>query len=316
MSTVASRALSKTNRKDLIKIKVDDVHTYKAECGACGGTNKSGYFKLAISSIAVSGTGTSAGETFKITAKVPNHHPSNDTKIVNDQEPATNVASVTADKSSYIFAVNHGVPGPSVFVDGDGTWDLLHVTVELNEDTPITNFVVTITYTITWTEIDLTTNAYTERTLVTSVSKDRKKHEGRIIRSTPSGQGYYRLQLKKLVTEVTNENEDFEDSVPLFSVYNVPSPSSYGVKYPIMQHPTGKGSSVTKTYNPKLAALIVAVNSDKPDGNMAVVPQNDAGTAADKVHGAEVCLEKKPEWPCDDDVTATLTYTFDFETVA
>lgn len=96
------------------------------------------------------------------------------------------------------------------------------------------------------------------------------------------------------------------DQVPNFSIVNDPLPGAYGTQNAVINHPCSKTPG-TKTYKKKL--MIYAVNSGKLDGNANNRPSSN-GTTGTKVNVlARAILQKVPDWPCDDDVNATFTFT-------
>lgn len=309
MSTVTTRPLSATRLKDLVSIKVDP-EPYKTDC--CHG--KFGYFKVAIDSIIFTGTGTNATDKVKVDIRPPQYHPDNATPLCDQKEVASNAGSMTPTVAAFITALNNGNPGPSAFAQGDGSWDLLHVKAELPAGTAITNFTVTVTYTLTFVEIDPTALSYTDKTLTVSVTKDRKAQDADISIATQTGNGYLVFQAKKLDTLI-GDNEGEGDSVPEFSVIGTPTYTSYGAPAALVQHPTSKSSSASRVYDKKKSTYIVAVNQGKVDGNARKEPYH-SGTAGNQFKVCTVVLQKKDEWPCDDDVDATLTFTLDFVSVA
>lgn len=96
------------------------------------------------------------------------------------------------------------------------------------------------------------------------------------------------------------------DQVPKFTVLNEPFPGGYGSNKLIIDHGTSKVSG-TKTYTKKL--MIFAVNNGKLDGNANKRVSNNGSTGSSLNVLLKAVLQKIPEWPCDDDVTGTVTFT-------
>ena len=92
------------------------------------------------------------------------------------------------------------------------------------------------------------------------------------------------------------------DSVPMFTIKNAKSGAAKDIV--LIQHPLAKRSG-TRTYTKKL--MIFAINSGKVDGNGTNVKATTS-----QVNFLDVQVQKIKEWPCDDKVDLTLTYTTSF----
>lgn len=150
-----------------------------------------------------------------------------------------------------------------------------------------------------------------------------KKYDEAVVTIDPSAltgkKGYVVVSLTSLATVVKDIPTDGlpynytptyigpnGDQVPRFTVKNSPNGGDYGSEHNIIQHPLSKLPG-TKTYVDKL--FVFAVNDGKLDANASTRPSNNGTTGTNTNLLIRAILEKLPEWPCDDDVTATLTFT-------
>lgn len=96
------------------------------------------------------------------------------------------------------------------------------------------------------------------------------------------------------------------DQVPNFTVLNDALPGGYGGYNKIIDHPMSKIAG-TKTY--KGICFIFAVNDGKLDANANTRVSNNGVTGTTFHVLLRAIIQKLDEWPCDDDVIATLTFT-------
>jgi hypothetical protein len=185
------------------------------------------------------------------------------------------------------------------------------------------NCEVTVDYTLTFTEVDITSLGSTHVATGNAVLNvtDEKKSSSQKISAKVETCGAYVLVPQTLTTVLNDAVAgDFskEDSVPLFLMANIPTVNSYGQQYGLINHPVSKSSSSVKTY--KKTAMVYAVNASKIDANANngkdsyVVANTGSPTATETsvFDIAGVLLRKIQEWPCDDTVQSTLNYKLKF----
>ncbi len=293
MSTLVSRSLSASATKDKLAIKAQS-QTYK---------DKWGVFKLTITSYqANAGAGV-------VDIRPAQYNPDNDSIIVD--EAAVSDTSLHYVLKDYFFSVNNGVPGPSVKVQEDGTWDLVHFSLTRTSGT----IQVTVTYTLAFTDLTPVSNPGDTGTLTLSVDNVRLTDNAFVTSAASTftdKQGYVVAQLNDLHTTVIDEPDDVTDpvagdSVPMFSVINDITPGGSGSTTPLVAHSTTKVSG-DKTYDKTL--LVFAVNSGQIDANARNVK-----ATTDFKSFLETKLDKLSDYPCDDEVTCIVDYALTFTEV-
>ncbi len=306
MTTAVTRYIGKTDRMDKVAVKVDALD-YK---------DKWGIIKVSVTNYIIANDNSETGTPTVGTVDIrnPQFNADNDNAIVDNATIANKSTTVSVTKD-YFFAVNNGVIGPGAFVQPDGTWDLLHLTFKLDDafDPGVAHYHVTITYTLTYTDLTPSSNPTDTSTLALNVD-NKKLSDSSFIQtaaSTYSGlNGRVLIQINALdsvVQDIPNDgtdNADVPDSVPLFTVTSMKSPVGFGDNVSIINHPQTKVSG-TKTYSKML--MIFAVNGGKIDGNAT----NSKGST-NMVTFAECRLAKLPEWPCNDITTGTVHFTNSF----
>jgi hypothetical protein len=142
MATVVTRSIGGTkDRKDRVAIKVDK-ETY---------AEKWGLISVNVASYYPTTGGSTVANAGKLTIKAPNYNEDCDFKVLDEDTVASNTYNSGSPKTvdvDYHFAVNNGVPGPSVRQNPDGSWDLLDVYFEQPEDNALSAHTVTVTYTV------------------------------------------------------------------------------------------------------------------------------------------------------------------------
>jgi hypothetical protein len=308
MSTIVTRSLGGNDNYDRQAVKVDSS-AYAAKWGV---------IEVTLTNYITAGSGTLGGN---VDVRSPNYNVENDDIFVNNTAIGTSGATTSITKKAYI-AVNNGVVGPSALVNPDGTWDLLWLTYTQAANNAQTNTNVTLTYTIAFTDLTpSTTNPSNTGTLSLSLDNVKVKDKAYvgIAASSLSGlNGRVTAQINSLaitsidkpLSQVTNINPNVPygamgDSVPVFTVMNEKSDGNvFTIQGVLISHPTSKVSG-TKTYVQQF--MVFAVNAGKIDGNAKNVNMTNPQALT-----LRCALEKLPDWPCDDTVTATIGYTIGF----
>lgn len=313
MSTIVTRALGGYDNFDRQAIRVD-ANNYR---DLTTGFGKWGIIEIVLTSYAVAGSGTLAGH---IDLRSPNYNVETDDILVNNVAIPSSPGTVPITKKVYI-AVNAGVPGPSVLVNPDGTWDLLWLTYTQTPNNAQTNTVVTVTYTLS-AFLDLTTTVNPANTSTFSLAIDNVKTSARnyigVAASSLTGQnGRILAQINTLAITTIDRPvplvTDFaplpierpEDYVPFFEVINAKTETNVFTGQGVLaSHPVSKLAG-TKTYYQ--CYMIFAVNTGKVDGN-------GRNFAMSNSQALMLCctLYKDPSWPCDDTVTGVVGYTATF----
>jgi hypothetical protein len=116
--------------------------------------------------------------------------------------------------------------------------------------------------------------------------------------------GFLKVIINSLACVVIDEPKSVEepnalDGTPVFQIANEKSVN--GGSTVLAGHPTSKISG-TRTYTDTL--FIFAVNNGKIDANALNFKATE-----NRKHLLRAILAKVPQYPCDDEVTATLDYT-------
>lgn len=320
MSSISTQVLSGDNLNDMISISVDPALTYSSAIPA----NTSGYFLVTIDSVSYSVTAENAAEeTFSIDLSVPQFNAQNDTAIIDNLEVAiTGTGSPQTDvvfewmsgsnQGKYVFAVNQGIPSPSAFVQGDGTWDLLQCKVNVpSSTTTISSLVVTVDYDVEFVEVLATGTAagsLVNREIALHVTHQDKPVDNVKV-SLDVGTmhvGVVRFVAVDLETAISNQGDTFIDSVPEFYIGNIPTVNGWGSFQTLVRHPISKSSTHTKTYD-ETKYFLFAVNDNKIDGNGYNESESEStGSLETKLSLMNVSLFKNPAFPCDDMVDGTF----------
>ncbi len=307
MATVTTRSISGKDRWDKIAVKVDPT-AYE---------EKWGVLQVTVTQIDW-GTGSDSGDYGTVDVRVPQYNPDNDT-ILLDHFDLTTSGGTESIGQKYFIAVNNGVPGPAAFVEPDGTWDLMHLSFELPEDNELDPLTVTLTYSVSFTDLTPVSNPSDDGTLDLAIDNVKTADSVYITEpaSTFSGKcGYVIAQINDLHTVVNDRPDDDTlidapsrtDSVPLFTIVNERTPVGFGKSLELVKHPMTKVSG-SKTYDETL--LVFAVNNGKVDGNATNVKASD-----NYARFLRATLQKIQNWTCDDWVDSTLDYALDFTEVA
>lgn len=317
MATITTRTLAGSDILDRIAVKVQGS-SY---------VGKSGIFKVHVTSYSY--TCGSDGGDLMIDIRVPQYCPICDTIIVDsvtkDQGLGVGSPSTVTVGTDYYIALNNGVPGPSAFVQGDGTWDLMWCSVQATVGT--TSAALTLTYTITFEDYADFTGSPSSNTVAVGIQYDKTYDSNKIsaiFDDYDSGVGCVAIKIVSLANVTSTGNPlyrtlnlgnvpvDFSNgSVPMFAVSNIIFPNTFGYKRDIVKHPISKTTGTTSylenlsIYETHSNVMIFAFNGGKVDGN-ARLAKSAAGNTFDFMV-AEIAV--MPEWPTYDTVAGTLTYT-------
>ncbi len=250
-------------------------------------------------------------EKVKIDVRPPLFNAENDRPVVDNALVETDDQSTTVTNGTTVVAVVNGLPGPSVFVQGDDTWDVLHIKTELPAGTAATNFVLTVTYTATFTEIT-SFSGLTSGSVALNVNDDKQVSAAALTVTPSTGTGVYVLLPVTLET-LLDDKANSGDSVPNFSVNTVPTVGSFSNGVNIVSHPISKSSTHTKSY-PTSTVWIYAVNGGKIDASGTAALVNKDGTSSTVHILGTATLGRLPEWASDVEVSATFSYKYGFVT--
>ncbi len=301
MATVSTRALSSSRPNDFLTISVDHA------ANDPNGDGKTGYYKVLINSVTWTGTGLAPDQSVTVDIRAPQFSGQNDTALVDNVSVASDVGSLTPAKTKQVLAVVGSNPGPSAFAQGDGTWDLLNIKTSVGSFTEVTNFVLTVDYTLTWHEVD-STDFGTLNSNSVSLHVDNDKEADVVGITSTVGTGYGLLVfLPVSVVTAIDDGDLAGDSVPNFNVASAATAGGYSFGFSILSHPISKSSNHTKSY-PTKGAMVYAVNDGKIDGNGSSVTINNSGTVSHQNILGDASLYRVAEWPSDDTVDATFNY--------
>ena len=285
------------------------------------GPNKWGVFEIDITSYSWANTNTTTASlnVGTIDVRVPQFNSANDWAIA-DKVLLTNEAGSTSVSKKYFISVNNGMPGPAVFVQPDGSWDLMYLNFDSLSGADVSNqYHATLTYTISY--IDLTpgisfssnppvisTNPSDTGTLGLAVNNTRLTDSAYITDQSTTytnKDGYVVVQLNGLQTTaidtpIDSRNVTANDSVPLFSVTPTSTPGFVNAS-PVVKFPCRK---ITGYRHFVEKIMVFAVNNGFVDGNGSTVK-----SANSFPNFMRVDLMKLPNWPCDDDYNVTLHYS-------
>lgn len=290
------------------------------------GPNKWGIIEINLTSYSWANTNVSTASLNIgiLDIRVPQFNSSNDWAVAN-KVLLTNEAGSVSINQKYYISVNNGMPGPSVFIQPDGSWDLMYLSLDLLADADTTNeYNATLTYTITYTDLTtaltftgnppvISTNPADTGTLSLSVNSSRLSDSAyitdQVTNYTAMG-GYTVVQLNSLEcldidtpidsVLVNGTNPTPNDSVPMFTVTPTVTPG-FSSNSPIVSFPCRKVSG-NRTFAQKL--MVYAINAGVVDGNGSLVK-----SANSFPNFMRVDLNKMPEWACDDDYNIILHYS-------
>lgn len=317
MTTISTRPLSAARPNDHLSITFDPAYSN------VGG--QSGYIKVVVSSIIWTGTGLSTTEQVLVDARSGLFDGASDVPLVKNVSIPTNTQVVTTTQNTLIVAVNRGVPGPNVSINGDGTWDVLNVITQLPGGTAATNFVLTVTYTMTWVPLfnftgccgsSSSTGSVVGSTnyngsLALSVSDDKMNASSSVLITPVSGSsnGVYYVLPKELDTLFDENVVGVPPTTPTFSVVNIPTPNGNGSQDTILSHSVAQASSHAKLYLSD-TVFLYAVNAGVIDGNGSLLTYSDNGSSVSKHILGSAYLFRAEE---DLDGTKTdATFTFGY----
>lgn len=282
------------------------------------GPNKWGVFEIDITSYSWDND-NATNNTINVGTldiRVPQFNSASDWAVADHVMLTQEQGTVTLNEK-YFVSVNNGMPGPSVFVQPDGSWDLLYL--NLNLLTAVNNeYNATLTYTVSYTDLTpgitfagdppvVSSNPSDTGTLVLSVDNSQLTDSAYItdqVTDYTNKSGYTVVQLNKLVTSnidtpIDSKTNAAGDSVPLFAVTPTTTPG-FSAAAPLVKFPTRKISG-SRNFVEKI--MVFAVNNGVVDGNGSTVK-----SASSFPNFMRVDLMKLPNWPCDDDVSVTLHY--------
>jgi hypothetical protein len=304
MATIVTRTLGKADRYDRKTIRVDGL-AYK---------DKWGIIEILLTNYVTTVSGGS------VDVRVPNFNAANDNVNVSDKG---NTAGTTAVTSKIYIAVNNGIPGPSVRVNPDGTWDLLDLVYTLPENNALTGCICTLTYTLS-AFLDLTaslTNPTTTGTAYLDISPGKHSDSGIIgilNSSLGSSNGYIKAWLNAITSTMIDKTVPYvgdsdpvgldKDPAPNFAVVSGSADCAgcaVDGALTMIRHPLAKVAGV-KTYSQGL--LVFAVNTGKIDGNGMQLKGTNGQAAALKC-----ILEQAPGG--DDTANLAVEHTITFTAI-
>lgn len=291
MSTLMTRSLGKTDRFDRRAVRVE-AEAFKG---------KFGIITVTVASYVVA---ANAGD---VEVRVPNFDPNHDDYLVSDTNGAG--GTVAVGKKVHI-AVNNGIPGPSVQVNGDGTWDLLWLTYALPADTELEGVSVTLDYTVE-EFLDLTpssSNPSTGNETLTLSVGPQKTSDAALIGIADAEMVETYGYIKSWVNDIDVTLKGASQGVlpPVFAVYTGES-GGCGCSTPylvLVEH------YVAKVSGPKVYAkglFIHAVNNGKIDANGGV----NKGT-----NSQSVALTCKLDGYYPQEVTVAVNYNISFTSLS
>jgi hypothetical protein len=319
MATISTRVLSADRLNDFLTLSVDPVDLLPGYgAGFDGGFNslgnlrgKTGFYKVVINSITWEGTGVDTGKMLTLDVRVPQFNEQNDVAIIDNLTLDSSDLAATFSIDTIVAAVNQGIPGPSIYTQGDGTWDLLNIKTSLPASTDITDFVLTVDYTLTFTEVGSTQfDALTAGSVDLSVDDDKNADAININITPATGAGVY-IFLPVSLETLVDDQVVTGDSVPAFTLTSYASIGGYGYSRSLISHAISKSSSHTKNYVDD-TAYVIAVNDGNADGNAALTHVFDSGSTVAKHLLCSASLYRVDAWPTDDKVDATLNFKMGF----
>ncbi len=294
MATITTRGLSRKDRFDRVAVRVD-AQDY---------VDKYGVFTVTLTDIT-----WSSADNISADVGVVSLFPSLDPYHPYLEEFAIDTTQGTeAITKKHIAAVNNGVPGPSIRQNPDNSWDILDLVFTLPEDNDLNAQTMVLTYTLTFTDLTAAAGG-SNSTITLNVNNLKKKDIGYIsgnLADMVDKEGYLLVRIKSSVLTVIDQPinapapDPAGDYVPLFTIKQLNN-----IK---IQHPTPK---ISGTRNYPDTRFVIAVNDGVGDANGTTFNS----TAGDLI-AMEAVLEKKPEWPCNDDVTLALTHSSQFVEIA
>lgn len=311
MSTVTTRTISKTNMGDIVPVRCN-LEDYTS-----GGANKWGYLKIRVTGYSwTDGTGGTAVDAGTLSINVPNYSEDNDSVILAPTALTNTVGSVGSLTLDTIVAINNGVPGPSVRMNPDGSFDVLDMKYVLTPGSLLTNQTATLTYTVAFT--DLTDHSLNNNgSTVTLDIHDDKFTDSFVVNKAASTftakNGYVTVKLNSLINnvdDIPNQNFDAQlvnadpvgdDGTPLF-VFGTLN------KQLVLSHMMAKRSGL-KYYQDAL--WVFAINNGKVDRN----GMNARASDGNFVVFTRGVMSKVAESPCDDYVQGVVNYTYAFTQV-
>jgi hypothetical protein len=286
------------------------------------GQNKWGVFEIDITSFSWANTNSTSASlnVGTLDIRVPQFNSANDWAVANKML-LTNEAGSVSVGGKYFISVNNGMPGPSVFVQPDGSWDLMYLYFDLLSGADVSNqYNATLTYTISFTDLTpaltfagnppaISTNPTDSGSpLELSVNNSRLTDSAYItdqVTDYTSKNGYVVVQLNSvdvnaIDTPIDSNNPTANDSVPLLVVTPTTTPGFAAVN-PMVRFPCRKITG-KRTFAQKL--MVFAVNNGFVDGNGSTVK-----SANSFPNFMRVDLMKLPNWPCDDDFSVAFHYS-------
>ncbi len=305
MASVSTQPLSGDNPNDFLTISVDHLGNDPDSVG------KTGYYKVVINSVTWTGDNLDPDTKITLDIRAPQFNAQNDTALLDKAELASDAESVTLDHTVQVHAVVSSFPGPGIYTQGDGTWDLLSIKTSVPAFSDLSDLVVTVDYTVTWTEVTSFTGLASTHVDL-HVDDDKEADTTSITTASESGDGIFVLLPVSLVTGI--KDHEGGDSVPLFSVSTSPTVGGFSLGYNVVLHPVSKSSSHTKAYQTK-GAMVFAINGGKIDANATKAVLNIDGVVTTYYILGNASLSRVAEWASDDTVDATFNYKVGFVAV-
>lgn len=256
MATKTTRFLSNSLKQDCLYLDVTPS-TYE---------DKWGVIKINIASISwTDGEAlSSVGDGGIVNIKVPNFYKDSD-DIILDNYAIVNSQGSHVINRDYYFAVNNGYPPPSAYINKitEG-WDLIKIDYKLASGNSFNNMRVTVTYTVTFTDLTPVSTSTSGTTIVDLVIAEDKSFDQVDIALNPISSeyalgesGYSSLEICSLAFNYTTA---FVDQSQIGSTFALSSPTKlydYSQNFNIQNQ--------KHTFNKFF--FVVAFNKQKPDLN-------------------------------------------------
>jgi hypothetical protein len=306
MATLSTRTLGGQDAIDRQAVRVNGAD-YK---------DKWGIIEVVLTSYTTSGSSTLSGN---VDLRPANYNPDNDEIYVNNVQIAGTPGTVSITKKFYV-AVNNGVPGPSVRVNPDGTWDLLVLTYGQKPGSNI-GTTVTLNYTISaFLNLTSTSNPADSGALSLVVDSDGRNEDNAGVSLAASGAAGLNGRVLATINWVQNMVVDQppndvqytdnlfpagvpDDPAPYISVLNSRTPSSPASQGVLLSHQLPKISGTIVHYQ---RHMVFAVNNGKIDGN-----GRNAKISSQAQHQL-FDVELRKVAPADDTVWVSIGYSAAF----
>jgi hypothetical protein len=266
MATLTSRNLNKSDRFQSMTIKDAIENIFDAN-----DKGKSGYYKISISNLTWTdgqGSASTPINPGKLTIQPARYSFKNDLKLKDAVVMTSTQGSETyAPTKDYYISVNEGFIGPSGVQNGDGSIDLIKVMIELPSNFDGVGCTVTITYTVTWTEVlesSITTSDLTANLAVNDDEPTDITMVKNLVATAAGKSGIIQILIGSIA--VTSVFRTKQHTTPILTVANQVTPGSPGRIKRMIQHPLSD-DTYTRAYSRKNRMYICAVNNGKIDAN-------------------------------------------------